>query len=248
MEVTENSWTAEAEMLIGKLTRYPGPAFRKAYFSQLLASGSQLNATGSTRAAAYCFKKVAEALVDVPEEAIPTTPTGELQNDHAKTAPSELGQAAPLETLRHRWRNDRFRNAEAVLNRQASRLSALENQVYREKLDELKVAGDKAVTLLQATKVDDKLLELRRKLYKRVLVAQKVAIRVRPSPSTTLPEILGPGKAPASEFIVGPYNDRYNLGDLLTLIGKTDSPWVQEFLDLYRVLGSLKGLTPIAAA
>jgi hypothetical protein len=43
---------------------------------------------------------------------------------------------------------------------------------------------------------------------------------------------------------VGPYHDRYNMEDLLTLIADADAAWVQEFLDLYRGLADIQGLLP----
>ncbi len=251
-KASEASGTTEmsevADELAGKLTRYPGPSFRKAYFTNLLASGSRLHADGDIRAGAYCFEKVAEAMRDVSSAVIENAPTADSHASIASTPPSELEHASPLETLRHRLRKDRFSTVEAILRKQARRLSTLEKQIYREKLDALKSAGDAADTLAQASKSDDKLLDLRRKLYARILRAQKSELRSRRVRPTTVLKIQEPEDAPTSKFVIGPYNDVYNLGDLLTLIGKTDSPWVEEFLDLYRNFGNLKGLTPAGPA
>ncbi len=251
-KASEASGTTEmsvvADELAGKLTRYPGPSYRKAYFTNLLASGSRLHAAGDIRAGAYCFEKVAEAMLEVSSQVTENAPTADAAPLIVPTPTSELEQASPLETIRHRMRKDHFTTAEAILRKQARRLSTLENQIYREKLDALKSAGDAADTLAQVSKIDDKLLDLRRKLYTRILKAQKTALRSRRVRHTTVLQIQGPEAAAAPKFIVGPYNDVYNLGDLLTLIGKTDSPWVEEFLDLYRSFGSLKGLTPVGPA
>ncbi len=262
MEGATNIWTARAEELAGKLARYPGPTFRKAYLANLMASGSRLSAAGDMRAGAYCFDKVAQELMNV----------GETQAVSSALAPtsseSETSHGTPLESLRHQWRKDRLEDAQAVLHQQSGRLSDLENRIYHEKLDRLRSAGEKATTRAQSSKVDSSILDLRRQLYKRVLKSQKVSLRrkqmpvsalkgsaafsllpvapgskANPASSLALPERDESTEAPVVETLVGPYNDRYNLGDLLALMAQADAAWVEEFLDLYRGLRDLKGMT-----
>jgi hypothetical protein len=43
--------------------------------------------------------------------------------------------------------------------------------------------------------------------------------------------------------ITGPYNDRYNLEELLGVIGTADPAWVEEFMELYGGLMALNVLT-----
>lgn len=243
IEGMQNNWMAKAEDLQGRLARYPGPAFRKAYIANLMASGSRLSASGDLRTGFYCFDKVAAALRDVgpvePSSPEPSPTLESIQTDRARTS--------PLEILRHQWRRDRLLAVEVVLRRHGKRLSSLENQIYREKLDNLHSAGDKAVAPSHSRKVDGSLLDLRTQLYKRVLKSQKVSLRRRLSPAETLQKSLllpatGATAPIALQTIIGPYNDRYNLGDLLTLMAQADAAWVEEFLDLYRDLRDLKGI------
>jgi len=278
-----------SEKLAEKLARYPGPAYRKAYLANLMASGNRLTEAGNARAAAYCFEKVGEALKDVAdrEAGEPDSESNDPSSNHPHASRPKAAQKAetPLEILRHQWRKDRLLDAEAVLRRQGGRLSSLENRIYRDKLDKLRstaAAGENAGTQSQTTKVDATLLELRRQLYRRVLKSQKVSLRrkafsgaslaqafllpgasstaVSPTASPTSASLAGSGLAanPAASMdlpespaqarptgfqtIVGPYNDRYNLGDMLTLMAQADATWVEEFLDLYRGLADLKGL------
>jgi hypothetical protein len=260
-EDAHNHWTALAETLTEKLVHFPGPAYRKAYLANLMASGSRLSGAGDIRAGEYCFAKVAEALKDYADIE-PSVGTNKMPS--------------PLEILRHHWRKERLVDAEVVLRRQGSRLSSLENQIYREKLEKLRSAGEKAATKSQAAKVDSSLLDLRLQLYRRVLKSQKVSILRKQSASLSLRHnLLLPSSPPVnastampiavspktnikanakpkveasnanplgSGTIIGPYNDRYNLGDLLTLVSQADAAWVEEFLDLYRDLRDLKGM------
>lgn len=246
-----------AERLMGKLARYPGPAFRRAYLASLLESGSRLAAAGDSRSAAYCFDKVADGLKNVAEPG--------MSPETVESRPAVAAAKSPLELLRHQWRKDRLLDAEAVLRRQGGRLSPLENQIYRDKLDKLRASP--------TAKVDANLLELRRQLYRRVLKSQKVSLRRKAMPASALRHaFLLPGAAPTGsatagaspntnpaasmdmpdspaqarpsgfQTIIGPYNDRYNLGDMLTLMAQADATWVEEFLDLYKGLSDLKGL------
>ena len=262
MEGASNNWSARAEELAEKLARYLGPTFRKAYLANLMASGSRLSAAGDMRAGAYCFDKVARELLNVGQNQTVTNPGA------PASAESEPFHGTPLESLRHQWRKDRLEDAQAVLHQQSGRLSDLENRIYHEKLDRLRSAGEKATTKAQSSKVDSSILDLRRQLYKRVLKSQKVSLRRKQMPASTLkgssafsllPMIPGSKANPAStlalperdessdtpvvDTLVGPYNDRYNLGDLLALMAQADAAWVEEFLDLYRGLRDLRSLT-----
>jgi hypothetical protein len=245
-----HSWTEVAADLQSKLARYSGPAFRLAYWNHLLASGSKLSAAGDLRTGSYCFDKITTALKDL-----------NLGEPFADSIAGDGAKTSPLEIMRHQWRKDRLLNTEAVLRRQGKRLSTLEIQLYVDKLEKLRAAGDKASTRFQFSKVDASLLDLRRKLYKRVLKSQKTTLRpARSSAAMLRKALLLPSEAPHQSkqaalpnaqnkadmaplaAIIGPYNDRYNLGDFLTLLAQADAAWVEEFLDLYKDLRDLKGL------
>lgn len=211
------------------------PGWRKAYLSNLIASGDRFAAAGNSRGAEYCFAKVEEAL---PAE-VPAAP--------AETAAPE-SPATPGDRMRRQWRQDRIKLAEGVLSRHGGRLSSLEQQSYKERLGKLRQASAQPS---QAGKADAGLLDLRRRLYQRVLKSQKIALVRKRAP---VPER---GAAPlpvpqatlaAWQPVTGPYNDRYNLEELLGVIGDADPAWVEEFLELYGGLMALKVLTSTAAS
>lgn len=183
-------------------------------------------------------------------------------------APARPKPLTPTDVFRRNWREARLKDAEQVLNRHGGRLSALENKAYRERLDKLRHTAQTA-NGPQSDRVDAGLLELRRRLYGRVLKSQKIALKrgrvpmtlarlalppaARGAPSTAPanPAARPPartGKAPAVQVdtsrqpVIGPYNDRYNMEDLLSLIADADAAWVEEFLDLYRGLSGLQNL------
>jgi hypothetical protein len=232
---------ARSELLAASLAAASLPAWRKAYLDNLIASGDRFAASGNGRGAEYCYAKVEEALRALPPAAGPLA------------APAEDGEAA-LETsagassrssdrVRRQWRQDRLQLAEDVLSKHGGRLSSLENQSYRERLARLRQA---AAQPSQAGKADAGLLDLRRRLYQRVLKAQKIAlVRKRgPAPERFRAPVPVSATAAAWQPVIGPYNDRYNLEGLLDVIGGADPAWVEEFLDLYR---GLLGLNVLAA-
>ena len=292
--------------LRGKLARYPGPAYRKAYLANLMESGKRFLIAANARAAAYCFDKVTEAIAAVPGTAASRSEQGTLgevgagedstamdsdpePSQETGTAPdSASGEPAasrprkprtaratstakpltPTDIFRRNWREERLKDAEQVLNRHGGRLSALENKAYKERLDKLRQSA-RTATGTQSDRVDAGLLELRRRLYGRVLKSQKIALKRSRMPMTlarlalppaargtqpgapAIPPARAParsGKAPAVQVdaawqpVVGPYNDRYNMEDLLSLIADADAAWVEEFLDLYRGLSGLQNL------
>ncbi|GEM_PF-2125266 len=182
---------------------------------------------------------------------------------------------SPTEIFRRNWRQERIKDAEEVLKRHGGRLSSLENQAYKEKLEKLRQTGADATTPLQSDKADASLMDLRRRLYGRVLKSQKLALSHRRMPMTlarlALPPASrganapSPNAAPAApskqlatgsavrvdaawQPVIGPYNDRYNMEDLLTLIADADAAWVEEFLDLYRGLSGLQNLVASIAS
>jgi hypothetical protein len=185
------------------------------------------------------------------------------------------------EKFRREWRIQHIKDAENVLARHGGRLSALEIKSYRERLEKLRQAGLSAETAAQSDRADANILDLRRRLYQRVLKSQRISLARRHSPVTLerlalppsrpgartgqtprLPGPAGPqaaapagkakGKAVAKavqvqteaewQAVVGPYNDRYNMEDLLSLIAGNDAAWVQEFLELYRGLAGVQEL------
>lgn len=259
----------EAEALTGKLVGYRGPAYRKAYLADLLASGKRFLTAGNSRGADYCFGKVAEALAAA--ETSTGSASGEAEPGDAP-APGETDAGAlPLKTsaperVRGKLRLGRLADAEKVLARNAGRLSALEGQSFRDRLEKIRQTGSEAANPNQADRADAALLDLRRRLYQRVLRSQKISLVRRrtpvdlaslalppsrsgtrsPEPRAAVPAVRA-GKvtvATGAPAVVGPYNDRYNMEDLLGLIAEADAAWVQEFLDLYRGLADLKNLIP----
>jgi hypothetical protein len=48
--------------------------------------------------------------------------------------------------------------------------------------------------------------------------------------------------------VTGPYNDRSNLEELLSVLGAADPAWVEEFLELYGDLIALSALLPGGSA
>ncbi|MEO6097440.1 MAG: hypothetical protein ABIW76_18035 [Fibrobacteria bacterium] len=186
----------------------------------------------------------------------------------------------PTEIFRRNWRLDRIKDAETILNRHGARLSALEFNGYREKLDNLRKAGMSANAESGAKndRLDTGLQDLRSRLYGRVLKSQRLSLRgrrmpmtlallarapadrsTRPSAQTGIPPLrthvataTAPGTTvrvdPAWQPVIGPYNDRYNMEDLLSLIADADPAWVEEFLDLYRGLSGMQTLVHSIAA
>jgi hypothetical protein len=290
----------ELSAVAARLKLHPGPAFRKAYLANLLDSAKRFLAAGNERGAEYCSAKVTLALdeADVPlteETTLASVPAD--QNEAAAdgaaepgvpdTAPSAEGEdgprkprprskakerpQTPTEIFRRNWRMDRIKDAESILNRHGERLSALEFKTYREKLDKLREAGLSATTAAKSDRADAGLLDLRRRLYGRVLKSQRLSLRGQRMPMTlarlalspadrstrpaqpglpALPTRVAPATAPGTAVridpawqpVVGPYNDRYNMEDLLGLIADADPAWVEEFLDLYRGLSGMQTL------
>lgn len=254
----------ESRSLAGKLAGYAGPAYRKAYLSALLASAERFLAAGNSAGADYCLAKVAAEILAASESP---------ERNRKREGGSET--ILPAERLRGQWRLDRIRGAEHVLARHGDRLSALEKRTFREKLGKLlraTLGPDYATEYdsdgggaeqappenLGADKADSMLLDLRRRLYGRVLSARKVALKRKRMPvslariaivpplagtqgESALAVIPGAASAPAMPAI-GPYNDRYNMEDLLSLVAGADPTWVEEFLELYRGLGDIRGL------
>lgn len=223
-----------AERLARDLSAAALPAWRKAYLANLIQSGKRFADSGNKRGADYCFAKVEEALRDQPSLAAPeTSPEG----------PSR----PPLRSsdrVRSRWREDRIGHAEKVLQDHGARLSPLEKQAYRDRLEKLRQeAGQPS----QAGKSDAGLLDLRRRLYQRVLKAQKISLlrKRAPAPTRRVPALRPSATAAAWQPVTGPYNDRSNIEELLSVIGAADPAWVEEFLELY---GSLTDLNALLAA
>ena len=288
----------EPEKLAGKLARYPGPRYRKAYLADLLASGNRFRVAGNARGAGYCFAKVAQALAsvpggpDMPEAAGPAEADGmdasastDLSSDlssgpkpaaskpRAPRAKAPEKPISPTERFRRQWRLERIKDAEQVLFRHSDRLSALEKQSYGERLERMRQSALAITTSAQSDRLDAGLLDLRRRLYQRVLKSQKISLSRRRMPVTLarlalppaqpaprnpsgLPALPAPPEAkagrkkavpPAAKVqvdsqwqpVTGPYNDRYNMEELLSLIAEADAAWVQEFLDLFRGLAGL---------
>ncbi len=310
------------ELLAAKLRIFDGPAYRKAYLTNLLESEKRFSDAGNTRSAAYCFEKVAGELAHVeildssgnaPDEASPgvlgdgSTSNSQPGIDAGSASVNESSpgssspkkkatppKRSPMDLLRVRWRQERIKNAESILKAQSGRLSALEKQSFQEKLDKLSASEDGPHTRSQSAKLDKDLLDIRHRLYRRVLKAQKAVMRSRRldgprrhdgprrldgplrheetqsldsalpretvrSSDASIPLAASPalevaqkplvsGAATLKGPLVGPYNDRYNLGDLLALMGRTDPAWVDEFLDLYRGLDEVKGVLSALAA
>lgn len=235
-----------AGALVAKLARYGGPAFRKAYLASLLEASVRFRAAGNSRGAEYCLAKVAAAL----EEA-----TG---SENASSArPGGIGGRelpdSPAERLGRQWRLERLGAAEKILSRHGGMLSALEYRTFGDRLEKLRAADASGPA---AAKSDSLLLDLRRRLYARVLKSRKVALRRRRMPvalarlapnspnaiGSGLPVPYAPAQGSPAKPPIGPYNDRLNMEDVLALVADADATWVEEFLDLYRGLAGLKGI------
>jgi hypothetical protein len=134
------------------------------------------------------------------------------------------------------------------------------------------MAASTAAAAAKADRLDAGLQDLRTRLYGRVLKSQRLSLRgqrmpmtlarlalapadrsTRPSAQPGLPPLptrVAPATAPGTTVrvdpawqpVIGPYNDRYNMEDLLGLIADADPAWVEEFLDLYRGLSGMQTL------
>jgi hypothetical protein len=230
-----------------KLARYRGPAFRKAYLESLLEAAARFRAAGNPRGAGYCLGKVAAALAD----ALPDTETGGSAVDGGK-APGQPPDSH-FDRLRAQWRSERLSAAENILSRHGGMLSALEYRTFGDKLGKLRQAAGNGPA---GTKADSILLELRRRLYARVLKSRKVALKRKRMPvslariamqprdaagGSGLPVPVASAQGIPTQPPIGPYNDRLNMEDILTLVAEADATWVEEFLDLFRGLAGLKG-------
>ena len=225
---------SQAEGLERVLSAAPLPVWRKAYLANLIESGRRFAEAGNGRGSQYCFAKVQEAL-----RALPAAPLAE-----ALPAPESARPDRPAERVRRQWRQDRIGHAEKVLESHGARLSRLEKRAYLERLAKLREATGQPS---QAGKADASLLELRRRLYQRVLKSQKVALFRKRMPKTQRAALPARISATPSAWhpVTGPYNDRSNLEELLSVIGAADPVWAEEFLDLY---GGLIGLNALLAA
>jgi hypothetical protein len=243
MEQSEATADLErGEAIAGKLARYPGPAWRRAYLEQLHRSGMDFLRAGKSRSAAYCLDKVAAALASLPEPA-----AGVADEPAAGVSGPHSGPGQAFNRVRAAWREDRVRRARAVLDRHGPRLSSLERKTYGESLEKWtqakpRPAGPSAASLASAeARLDHALQEIRRRLYGRILKIQKTSLARRSGTSralATLRESFG--------GVIGPYNDQHNLEGVLALLSSADAAWVEEFLDLYRGLNGLKALIPTA--
>lgn len=244
MENTEAKEALERGEAIGeKLARYPGPAWRRAYLERLHRSGMDLLRAGNSRSAAYCLEKVAAALASLPEPA-----SAAADGPAAGASGPHSGPGQAFNRVRAAWREDRVRRARAVLDRHGPRLSSLERKTYGESLEKWtqakpRPAGPSAASLASAeARLDHALLEIRRRLYGRILKIQKNSLARRSGMSrapATLRESFG--------GVIGPYNDHHNLEGVLALLSDADAAWVEEFLELYRDLNGLKALIPTAS-
>jgi hypothetical protein len=224
-EAADGRWDALAD----ELAACSAPGFRKAYLSHFLASGRRFAAAGNARGAQYCLEKLSDGLRR--HAAADAMPAGGL---------SDARPEPPLDRLRGRWREERVRTAENLLSRHARRLSPLESKSYREKLAKLQTAAGQVGGDLsrQARRSDEALLNLRRRLYGRILQSQQAALGLGRAAAWLRPESGEPG----TDRLVGPYNDRHNLVGLLEYIAGLDAAWVEEYLAHYRDLFRLKGM------
>jgi hypothetical protein len=214
------------------LANAPLPAWRKAYLANLIASGKRFAEAGNARGAGYCFAKVEEALQSLPPA--PAAPAAE-----------NPVRPRPADRIRSRWRRDKIEHAEKVLEAHGGRLSGLEQRAYRERLAKLRQEAEQPS---QAGKADAGLLDLRRRLYQRVLKSQKISLlRMRAPVRPPLPARVSATPA-AWQPVTGPYNDRSNIEELLAVIGAADPAWVEEFLELYGGLAGLNVLLEAATA
>ncbi|MBW8887790.1 MAG: hypothetical protein JF616_08545 [Fibrobacteres bacterium] len=243
-EATAAPDPSPAERLAQALAAASLPAWRKAYLANLIASGQRFAESGNARGAGYCFDKVEEALRGLSAAAAPGGPSA----SSSQTPPRPSGPPPrSSDGMRSRWREDRLGHAEKVLRTHGARLSPLEKQSYRERLDKLRQeAGQPS----QAGKSDAGLLDLRRRLYQRVLKAQKISLVLKRAPAAARPSprLRPSATAAAWQPVTGPYNDQSNLEELLSVIGGADPAWVEEFLELYGGLINLNALLNPAAS
>lgn len=245
------------EALAGKLAGYPGPAYRRAYLEGLLRSGMGFLRSGNARSADYCLGKVEAAVQEAASAAASAaageeSPVEDAPGDGmadtgapgaAVSAPGRRVPAAardrrsPLERLNSRWREERFLKAAAILERHGRRLTALERRAYRESLAKWSRAHEPGQPASAARRADHALLDLRRRLYGRILRSQKAGLAPRGARALVPVHEQFPGP-------IGPYNDRQNLEGVITLLAEADPAWVEEFLDLYRGLAALRALIP----
>lgn len=225
------------EALAGKLAGYPGPAYRKAYLSRLLRSGLDHLRNGNVRTAEYCLGKVESELESALSAAADLSASVPSPGPEADTSPRHA-----LERLRARWREERVRRTEAVLDRHGPRLSSLERKAYRDRLAGLSRPPAPGSVPGADARADSGLQDLRRRLYGRILKTQKSALaRRRGAGGSALARVHETHPGP-----IGPYNDLHNLEGVLDMLAQADPAWVEEFLELYRNLSGLKGLIPSA--
>jgi hypothetical protein len=209
------------------------PIWRKAYLSDLIASGRRFAGIGNDRGAEYCFSKVDEALRSAPSAASPET----------AIVPTQAEPDRPAERVRRHFRLDRIAQAEKVLASHGGRLSGLEKRTYRDRLAKLRQEYSQPS---QAGKADTGLLDLRRRLYHRVLKSQKAGLLRQRVPEGARPP--RPARISATpgawQTVTGPYNDRSNLEELLSVVSAADPAWVEEFLELYGDLIALSAMLP----
>lgn len=223
--------------LAARLASFRGPAWRKAYLARLLESGRDLLRAGQARSGGHCLDKVEAALHEAGEG----SPVGD-RNAEATPRPSPR---RALDDVRSRWREERFRKASEVLERHGRRLTGLERRVYRETLDKWTRSSQVTPELSAPSRsgfenrADAALLELRRRLYGRILKTQKADLVRRSGRRKVAPRVeeVHAGRP------IGPYNDRQNLEGVLALLSEADPAWVEEFLELYRGLAGLQVLS-----
>lgn len=214
------------------LAGYPGPAWRRAWLSRMLESGMGHVEGGNARTAQYCLDRIESELRGPPAGAAPAS---------SDTPPKEARmEPHALERLRIRWREERLRKAGEMLERHGARLSALERKAYRDSIERLdRSTGASPLRSVEA-RTEAGIHELRRRLYGRILKAQKSRLASRSGRRRAMVSIREIHSGP-----VGPYNDRDNLEGVLRLLGEADPSWLEEFLELYRSLSALKGLLPV---
>ncbi len=239
--MSESPEMSRSEGLKQALAAAAMPAFRKAYLGNLIASGARFADAGNARGAEYCFAKVESEL-----QAFGVTEATTAMDAATASAPEDALPANPADRMRRQWRNDRIKLAEDVLSKHGGRLSSLENQSYRDRLTKLSQASSQPS---QAGKADAGLLDLRRRLYQRVLKSQKISLAHKRAPEATRfrPPVPVSATPSAWQPVTGPYNDRYNMEELLGLLGGIDPAWVEEFLDLYKGMLGLGALAPATA-
>jgi hypothetical protein len=239
--IAEASGTSPADALAAGLATALAaaalPTWRKAYLSNLIASGRRFAGIGNGRGAEYCFSKVDEALRTAPSAA-----ASGRASESQRTGPDR-----PAERARRQLRDDRIVNAEKVLEAHGARLSGLEKRTYRDRLAKLRLESTEPS---HAGKADAGLLDLRRRLYHRVLKSQKATLLRRRAPEAGRhPKPARISATPAAwQPVTGPYNDRSNLEELLSVLGAADPAWVEEFLELYGDLIGLSALLPGGSA